>query len=60
MIPTEDLSILDVLGVPVDNVRFQSDLLYLDDEDLSRIEDTMWRLKSIVCNATMEILPRQP
>lgn len=44
--PIEDPSILDVVGVPVDKVRFQSGAIYLDDGDLSsgdlsRIRDTI-------------------
>lgn len=59
MIPTEDPSIIDVLGVPVDKVRFQSEAIYLDDGGLSRLRDTIRGLMSLVYDAMGEILPRQ-
>ena len=62
--PIEDPSILGVLGVPVDKVRFQSGALYLDDGDLSggdlsRTRDNILGLMSLVYDAIREILPRQ-
>lgn len=62
--PIEDPSILGVLGVPVDKVRFQSGAIYLDNGDLSggdlsRIRDSILGLMSLVYDAIREILPRQ-
>ena len=63
--PIEDPSILGVLGVPVDTVRFQSGAIYLDNGDLSggdlsRIRDNILGLMSLVYDGIREILPRHP
>ena len=59
MNPIEDPSILDVAGVLVDKVRFQSGVIYLDMGDLSRARDTIRGLMSLVYLAIGGILPRQ-
>ncbi|KAL8687732.1 MAG: hypothetical protein Q9218_006183 [Villophora microphyllina] len=59
MIPTDEFSILEVVGIPVDQVAFVSKVNWPDLEDMSATKDLMSKLMLVVYDAMEKMMPVQ-